>query len=204
MALEEKGKSAGRGKARERILDAAYELFAAQGVAQVGIDKVIAKAGCAKASLYNQFGSKDGLAIAFLDKREELWTNNWLRHEVERRTKAPEARLLAIFDVFDEWFRSPEFEGCSFISVLLETERNSQVHSASVGRLRRIREILRSYAVAACLDDLDRFVQIWHMFMKGSIISAGEGHRSAAKDMQSAAKIVLDNWPRCAMDQGDS
>jgi len=196
MKPDTKGKPGDRGKARDRILDAAYELFAAQGVAQVGIDKVIAKAGCAKASLYNQFGSKDGLAIAFLEKREELWTDSWLRTEVELRAAKPEARLLAVFDVFDEWFHSPEFEGCSFINVLLESEHNSPVHSASAEHLRRIREILRSYAELAGLDDLDRFTQVWHMFMKGSIVAAGEGHRSAAKDMRQAAETVLAAWPR--------
>ena len=55
---------------RERILDAAYDLFAANGVNQVGIDTILGKSRSAKASLYSSFGSKVDLAIAFLDKRE--------------------------------------------------------------------------------------------------------------------------------------
>ena len=61
-ALSDGGAARDRGAARERILAAAYELFARHGVAQVGIDTVIARSGCCKASLYNQFGSKTDVA----------------------------------------------------------------------------------------------------------------------------------------------
>ena len=56
--------------------------------------------------------------IAFLDKREAVWTRGWLETEIKRRAKTPEGRLLAIFDVFDGWFHKKSFEGCSFINVL--------------------------------------------------------------------------------------
>jgi AcrR family transcriptional regulator len=59
---------------RERLLEAAYALFTENGVAQTGIDTVLAKSGCAKASLYSNFDSKAGLALAFLDRREAVWT----------------------------------------------------------------------------------------------------------------------------------
>ena len=55
--------------ARERLLDAANELFYAEGVHTVGIDRVIERAGVAKASLYNTFGSKDELVRAYLEGR---------------------------------------------------------------------------------------------------------------------------------------
>ena len=55
--------------ARERLLAAASELFYAEGVHTVGIDRVIERAGVAKASLYNTFGSKDELVRAYLEAR---------------------------------------------------------------------------------------------------------------------------------------
>ena len=109
-------------KPRERLLDAAYDLFATNGISQVGIDTILAKSGCAKASLYSNFQSKVDLAVAFLDRREAVWTRGWLEAEIKRRASDPERRLLAIFDVFDGWFRKRTFEGCSFINVLLEFE----------------------------------------------------------------------------------
>lgn len=182
--------------ARERILDAAYDLFAAQGIGRVGIDTVIAEAGCAKASLYYNFDSKVDLAIAFLDRREELWTRGWLETEVKRRTDDPRERLLAIFDVFDGWFRKNDFEGCSFINVLLEAETGGPVHHAAAAHLAKIRGIVRDFAVDAGLAEPDKFAQVWHMLMKGSIVSAGEGNRDAAREARSAAVLILDGWAR--------
>jgi AcrR family transcriptional regulator len=192
---------AGRGVARERtardrILDAAYALFAREGVAQVGVDTIIARSGCCKASLYNQFGSKDGLALAFLDRREERWTRGWLEAEIVRRAKTPGGRLLAIFDVFDDWFRTPSFEGCSFVNVLLESPQGSAVRRAAAEHLERIRGILRGLAQAEGLAEPERFVHVWHILMKGSIVTAGEGHRGAARDARRAAELVLAGWPR--------
>ena len=46
---------------RDRLLDAADRLFYQEGVRAVGIDRVLAEADAAKASLYQHFGSKDQL-----------------------------------------------------------------------------------------------------------------------------------------------
>ena len=70
--------------------------------------------------MYRHFASKQDLVVAFLERRDELWTRSWLQGEVEQRSADPREQLLAIFDVFDAWFRTPEFEGCSFINVMLE------------------------------------------------------------------------------------
>lgn len=182
--------------ARDRILRSAYRLFSAQGVAQVGVDTIVADSGCAKASLYNNFASKEALALAFLEERELVWTRGWLEEEVRRRTSDPEARLLAIFELFGEWFAKKAFEGCSFINVLLESEFNSPVHRAASRHLANIRSILRGFAIDAGLDDSDGFAQSWHILMKGSIVAAYEGNRNAADDAIKAARLVLANWPR--------
>jgi AcrR family transcriptional regulator len=182
--------------ARERLLCAAYQLFSAQGVEQVGVDTIVARSGCAKASLYAHFPSKSDLAIAFLDRREAVWTRGWLEAEVHRRGKTPEARLLAIFDVFDGWFQKASFEGCSFINVLLETGAKSPVRRAAAQHLANIRGIVRGLARDARLADTTRFADAWHMLMKGCIVAAGEGNRQAARTAKRAARLVLDGWPR--------
>src|ERR1700737_1455767 len=55
--------------ARERILDAAYELFSRRGIQAVGVNDVTERAGVAIATLYRHFPSKDKLVLAFLDLR---------------------------------------------------------------------------------------------------------------------------------------
>jgi AcrR family transcriptional regulator len=183
-------------KPRERLLDAAYDLFARNGISQVGIDTILAKSGCAKASLYGNFKSKVDLAIAFLDRREAVWTRGWLAAEIKRRASTPDGQLLAIFDVFDGWFRKKTFEGCSFINVLLESSIESPVRRAAAIHLSRIRAIIHGLAKEAHLRDPAKFAQAWHMLMKGSIISAGEGNKNAARDAKHAARLILDGWER--------
>jgi len=166
------------------------------GVNQIGIDTILAKSGCAKASLYSNFDTKVGLAIAFLDRREAVWTRGWLESEINRRASNPKARLLAIFDVFDGWFQKKSFEGCSFINVLLESKTDSPVRRAAAIHLAKIRAIVRGLAEQANLQDPEKFAQVWHMLMKGSIVSAGEGNRNAAREARFAARLVLDGWKR--------
>ena len=191
-----KPKSATDNRVRERLVDAAYDLFSARGIARVGVDTIVDRAGCAKASLYNNFDSKVDLAIAFLDRRERVWTRSWLEAEIKRRSADPEQRLLAIFDVFDGWFRTKDFEGCSFINVLLESEADTPVHRAAVIHLARIRGIVAGLARDAGLREPKAFAQAWHMLMKGSIVSAGEGNARAAIEAKRAARLILNGWAR--------
>jgi AcrR family transcriptional regulator len=180
------------GEARERILDAAYELFSRHGVRAVGIDAVVSRSGVARMTLYRHFPSKDDLVLAFLERRERLWTIEWLQGEVERRATDPRERLLAIFDVFDEWFHREDFEGCSFINVLLETaDPTTRVGQASVVHLARIRAFLEGLAREARISDPESFARTWHILMKGSIVAAGEGDRDAAKRARALGALLL-------------
>ena len=178
--------------ARERILTTAYELFARRGVRDVGIDEVIERAGVAKATLYRHFPSKDALVLAFLERREQLWTHGIVEAGARSRGKTPEGQLLAIFDVFDDWFRSADFEACSFINVLLELGPRHPVGKASIDYLENIRGVVRSLAEETGLSDPDAFALSWHILMKGSIISAAEGDIDAAKRAQKMAKLLID------------
>ena len=81
--------------------------------------------------------------LAFLEMREERWTHGFVEAEARTRGSDPEERLLAIFDVFDEWFHREDFEACSFINVLLEMGPQHPAGDASVEYLDHIRSIVR-------------------------------------------------------------
>ena len=117
--------------ARERIIEAAYDLFSRQGTRAVGVDAIIERSGVAKMTLYRHFRSKQDLVLAFLQRREQLWTMDWLAREIRARATDPKGRLLAVFDVFHDWFQSPTFEGSPFINVLLEYEADNKIHEAA-------------------------------------------------------------------------
>ena len=178
--------------ARERVLTTAYELFSRRGVRAVGVDTIIERAKVAKMTFYRHFPSKDDLVLAFLKRREQLWTEQWLEAAVMERANTPADRLLAVFDIFDEWFQRDDFEGCSFINVLLEMfDPTSVVRTASAGYLANIRTFLRSLAKDAGAGDPDDFARKWHILMKGCIVAAGEGDRLAARRARAVAELLL-------------
>jgi AcrR family transcriptional regulator len=178
--------------ARERILEACYELFSQRGIRAVGVNEVIERAGVATATLYRHFPSKDELVLAFLEMRERRWTHGLIEAEAQRRGSDPEQRLLAIFDVFDEWFHRDDFEACSFINVLLEMGPQHSAGGASVEYLEHIRSIVQGFAGEAGLRDTESFARSWDILMKGSIVSAAEGDVEAAPRGKAMARLLID------------
>jgi AcrR family transcriptional regulator len=181
-----------RDSGRERVLATAYELFSRHGTRAVGVDRIIAESGVAKMTLYRNFASKDDLILAFLERREERWTREWLQATVERRAETPAQRLLAIFDTFADWFARDDFEGCSFINVMLEIDDlGSPVRRESVRQLSEIRGFIGGLAKDAGIDDVDGFARQWHILMKGCIVAAAEGDRLAAARARELGTLLL-------------
>jgi AcrR family transcriptional regulator len=101
--------SAPRVSARERLLAAADELFYENGINTVSIDRVIERAGVAKASLYDCFGSKDELVRSYLQVRSEA-----RRARINERLSqydTPVEKILSIFDLLGELAAQPGFRG---------------------------------------------------------------------------------------------
>jgi AcrR family transcriptional regulator len=183
---------AARADPRERILDTAYQLFSRRGVRDVGIDEVIERAGVAKATLYRHFPSKNDLVLAFLERREQRWTLGLVEAEARRRGATPEERLLAIFDIFDDWFHRDDFDTCSFINVLVEMRSEHPLGRASIQYLHNIRSLVRALAEEAGLHQPEAFARSWHILMKGSIIAAAEGDLDAAQRAKAMARTLID------------
>lgn len=177
---------------RDRILDAAYGLFSRAGVRAIGVDTITAEADVAKMTLYRNFASKNELALAFLALREERWTKGWVQAEVLNRADSPAGQLLAIFEIFSEWFAREDFEGCAFITSLLEfDDRSDPVRGACVTHLANIRAFVCELATAAGVADPERFAAQWHILMKGSIVAAHEGDAEAAFKAREMGLLLL-------------
>lgn len=187
-------KTSSRVAARERILATAYELFTRRGIRSVGINEIIASSGVAKASFYRNFRSKDDLVLAVLARREQNWTKGLVDAGARRLGDTAQERLLAIFDVFDEWFACrDDFEACSFINVLLEMGAVHPLGRASIDYLANIRRMVRDWAEEAQLREPEEFAHCWHILMKGSIIAAAEGDTNAARRAKRMAASLIRN-----------
>ncbi len=100
---------------RERILQAAHDLFYRDGVRATGIDRVIAESGVAKLTFYRQFASKDELVLAFLALRHERWMA-WFDAALARHG----GTTAAIVPALREWLGSADFRGCAFLNSVAE------------------------------------------------------------------------------------
>jgi AcrR family transcriptional regulator len=98
---------------RERIMEAAYGLLSQRGVRAVSMEDLLDAANVSQATLETNFATKDDVVLAFLHRREHRWTLGFVEAAARSRGATARDRLLAIFDVFDEWFQRDDFEGCS-------------------------------------------------------------------------------------------
>ena len=182
-------------EAQERILDAAYDLFSHRGTRAVGVEELIERAGVAKATFYRHFPSKDDLVLAFLKQRERLWAHEWVVAQAKERGATAEEQLLVIFDLFDEWFAADDFEGCSFVNVLLELDdRQHPARQECTAALARLCVVLSTLAEEAGLRNPGEFALSWHILMKGSIVQAAEGDLDAAKRAQTMGRLLIEHY----------
>src|ERR1700726_1840258 len=104
--------------AKDRLLAAADELFYSEGVHVVGIDRIVERAGVAKASLYSTFGSKDELVRAYL----EVHFHDRQRGVALIRAahETPREAIIGVFVELDGALAGSEFRGCRFIMATAE------------------------------------------------------------------------------------
>jgi AcrR family transcriptional regulator len=176
--------------ARERLLAAANELFYAEGVHTVGIDRVIEKAGVAKASLYNTFGSKDELVRAYLESRHARVTARIALY-IERYD-TPGEKLLGVFEAQGELFAEPGFRGCAFASATSEAH-GEEVDQAASSYRAWVRGLLTSLAREAGAADPELLGWQLHMIYDGASQSARMDHDPAASAAARATAGALLN-----------
>ena len=182
--------------ARQRILDASFALFARRGIRDVGVDELVESSGVAKATFYKHFHTKDDLALAYLERWYEE-RSAAIDAAVGRHRDQDAPALLAVFDVFDEWFRQGTVEVSSFLHVLMEMGPEHPLGQASMDYLARTREQLAALASDAGLADPEGFAWSCHILLKGSIVASAEGDLLAAeRARRMAALLVADSRPR--------
>lgn len=178
----------------ERLLETAYELFSARGVRDVGVDELVERAGVAKATLYRHFASKDELILAFLQLREERWTMGWLEERVRQGGGTAEEQLLSVFDLFGEWFGEPEYAGCPFVKILLETGPGHPAGAACIAHLRTLGDFLTELAQDAGFRDPAELGLSIHLLLCGSIIHAAAGFPAPAQRAKAMAQDVMEDF----------
>ncbi len=180
--------------ARERLLEAADEMFYAEGVQTVGIDRVIEQAGVAKASLYNTFGSKDALVRAYLDRRHDGTTSR-LTTAIDA-VDDPRGKILAVFDVQAEVFAEPGFRGCAFVTASAEAPPGGVIEEAADEFRAWIRQMFVALAKGIGAHDPELLASQLHLLYDGAGLAARMDHDPGiARAARAAAATLLDALP---------
>jgi AcrR family transcriptional regulator len=178
-----------RASARERLLAAADELFYAEGVQSVGIDRIIEHAGVAKASLYNVFGSKDALIQAYLESRH-IGTIVRLKAAVERH-RDPRKRLLAVFDALGEIFAEPAFRGCAIVTATAEAAHGSFIDRAADAYRADMLALFTDLAKQAGATNPTRLARQLQLIYDGAAVAARMDRDPAIARLARAAGEAL-------------
>ncbi|MFG2356485.1 TetR/AcrR family transcriptional regulator [Streptomyces sp. NPDC048521] len=180
--------------ARERLLEAANELFYNEGVQTVGIDRVIEHAGVAKASLYNTFGSKEELITAYLDLRNARIKDR-ITHTLTR-FRTPREQLLGVFDAQGEMFTDPRYNGCPFVRATAEVPEDSRIRRAAEKYRAWVRGLFTDLATRSGYADPEGLARRLHLLYDGAQQSARmDRDPSAAATARAAASVLLDAAP---------
>lgn len=163
---------ANQSEARQRLLETADRLFYAEGVRNVGIDKIIAEADVAKMTLYTHFPSKDDLIVAVLQYREGQ-VMEFFRASMERHGKRTKDSLRAFFAALKEWFESPGFRGCAFQNAAVELANPAHAGAQFVREhKRRFTEVLRGFVEESVGKSAMKLVPMIALLVEGAIVTA--------------------------------
>ena len=177
--------------ARDRLLAAANELFYAEGINTVGVDRIIEHAGVSRASFYNNFESKEQLIHTYLLGRHEATTIRL--NEVLAAHDDPRQTILAVFDVQAAIFRQPDFNGCAFQAACAETPAGGTIASDATEFRHWIRSMFTDLAGRAGAADPERLGRQLHVLYDGAGLTARMDHDAdIAVATRAAVEVLLD------------
>jgi AcrR family transcriptional regulator len=176
--------------ARQRILDTAFALFYAEGIRAVGVDRIIAESGVAKATFYKHFPAKDDLAVAYLDRVDEVWTEQ-LRAAAESAGEDPRDRLVGMFDALTTACRRPGYRGCAFLNAAAESTPGGPVHDRTVQHKSAVRRWVRGLAEEAGAPDPDGLARALTLVLDGGLAAGALDGDPASADAAKTSAAAL-------------
>ncbi len=148
--------------ARDRLLTAAAELFYAERIQAVGVERLLAVSWVGRASFYRHFAGKDALVAAVLQRQGEQWLA-WLEAAVAEHGGGPLADRA----------RSREFHGCAFVNAMAETaDPNSEVYRLAEAHKRRVTGYIEQLLKAAGYERHEALAQQFVLLMDGATVTA--------------------------------
>lgn len=168
---------------RDRLVEAAFEIFGRNGFHAVGLDRILDEVGVSKQTFYNHFESKDELILAVLDRRHQLQSQWWTTLLNASGGNDPRKKLYALFDVLDAWFNEPDWRGCIFMTAAAEFPSPTDLaHQKAAEHTRKFQDYLQYLATLAGADDPKSLAEQLAVLLDGVI-----SYRHVTADPRSCA-----------------
>jgi AcrR family transcriptional regulator len=182
--------------ARDRLIDAAIDLFYTHGFNAVGLDQIIDTVGVTKTTFYKYFESKDALMVEAVLQRDEWEWDAWNRAIRNAAGDDPRRQLLALFDILDIWFNTDDFKGCIFINTAAEFPNpHDPVHQAAAAYKKRRRDSWRDAAKSVGAADAETFADLYTVLVEGTLILRQvHGRNDAAMVSRKLAEALVDQY----------
>jgi AcrR family transcriptional regulator len=177
---------------RARLLQAADRLFYEEGICTVGVDRILAEADVARASLYTTYGSKDALVSAYLRSRSINW-QAIIAELLPTRWATPRDRILGIFELLTEWFTAPGYRGCPFINASAEAAADDAVSEVRDQHRAWVRDLFAALGRDAGAADPEALADELVLLYDGSMVGAQLDHSpNPGLAASRAAAAVID------------
>jgi AcrR family transcriptional regulator len=174
-----------------RLRDAASDLFYRHGIAAVGVELVAERAGVTKKTLYDRFGSKEGLVVAYLEHRCQRW-QEYVEAWLQRSDATGVQRVLEPFRALAAWMADND-RGCGFANAYAELAGTGHAGLEVVEAEKRwVRELYAGLAAEAGLPDAERLGVRLALLHDGAIVHATAGrHPDALAEALETARLLL-------------
>ncbi len=176
--------------AARRILDAATDLFYGRGINSVGVELIAEHAGTTKKTIYDRFGSKDGLVVAYLEAR----ARRWQAHVTDRLAGVDggaSRRAVAVLDALESWLEVAE-RGCGFVAAFAELSTSSERATVVVRAEKQwMRELFHRLLEEGGIEDHGSLARQLALVLEGAIVESTAGGSPYALDDARAAMRTL-------------
>ena len=178
--------------ARERILDTAFRLFYAHGIRAVGVDRIIAESGVAKATFDKWFPAKDDLLLAYLARVDRVWSGQ-LHDAAAAAGPDPADQLIGLFGALGTACRRDGYRGCAFLNAAAESVPGTPVHDRTVAHKAAVLDWVTDLAADAGALDPRGLARSLTLLLDGGLASGAlDADPEAADRAAESARVLVD------------
>ncbi|MFF2622224.1 TetR/AcrR family transcriptional regulator [Oerskovia jenensis] len=181
-----------------RVLDAASRLFYERSIHSVGVDAIAEAAGVTKKTLYDRFGSKEALVVAYLQHRDARWREHVEACLAVVPTPGVE-RVLTVFDAAVSWSAENGPKGCSAINARAEFGGGHDGHPVLPEVVRQkvwLLDLFDELCREAGTADPPATARAMMLLYEGAIVTVGmETFARPFERARAVARVLLESRP---------